>query len=131
MKLCISLFNFNAQTIVVIPLYRVIITLCIDFLIFLLYLIIKYLKIHFFVFETMSKKNKTILITNFIVAILAITIQFVITGFYMKNLPWYIVISSNISLIAYFLLSIYSLIRTTQLEVTSLDLAQEKENNKI
>ena len=131
MKLSFLLFNFNAQTIVAIPLYRFFISLCIEILILLIYLLIKYFKIKISILENMSKKNKIILIINFVVAILAITIQFIITGFYMKNLPWYIVIFSNISLIAYFLLSIYSLTKTTQLEVTALDLAQEKEHNKM
>lgn len=131
MKLCVSIFNFNAETIVSIPLYRLLINICIEFLLFIIYLLINYFKIQISILETMSKKNKMILILNFILAIIAMVIQFVITGFYMKNLPWYIVIFSNITLIAYFLLSIYSLTKTTQLEVTSLDLTQEKENNKI
>ena len=80
-------------------------------------------------FENMSKKGKTILLVNLLVAILAISIQFIIIGFYLNTLPIYIVIFSNVSLIAYFLLSIYSLTKTTQLEVTSLNLEQEKENN--
>ena len=53
-----------------------------------------------------------------------------ITGFYLNRLPIYIVLFSNLSLIAYFLLSIYSLTKTTQLEVASLNLEQEKEYNK-
>ena len=131
MKICISILGFDVQTIVFIPLYRLIINLCIEILVFVIYIIIKYFRIHISILENMSRKNKLILVINFIVAILAMTIQFIITGFYMKNLPWYIVIFSNISLIAYFLLSIYSLTKTTQLEVTTLDLAQEKEHNKM
>lgn len=131
MKLSISMFNFNAQTIVSIPIYRLFISLLIEFFVFLVYLIIKYFKIHISILENMSKRNKFILITNFIVAILVMIIQFIITGFYMHNLPWYIVILSNITLIAYLLLSIYSLTKTTQLEVTTLDLTTEKEHNKM
>ena len=131
MKLSISLFKFDATTIVSIPLYRALVTLSIEFLVFIVYLLIKYFKIRLSILENMSKKNKVILVINFIVAILAMTIQFIITGFYMINLPWYIVIFSNITLIAYFILSIYSLTKTTQLEVTALDLAQEKEHNKM
>ena len=79
----------------------------------------------------MSNKSKIIFISNFVLAIIAITVQFLITGFYLEKLPLYIVILSNFSLIAYFILSIYSLTKTTQLELTSLNLEQEKENNKI
>jgi len=79
----------------------------------------------------MTKKNKIIFILNFIVAIIALAVQFLVTGFYLEKLPIYIVVLSNLSLIAYFLLSIYSLTKTTQLELTSLNLEQEKENNRI
>lgn len=131
MKLCLSLLTLDEQSIVSIPLYRLFVNLCIELLVFLFYVLIRYFKFKISVLENMSKKNKTILIINFIVASFTITIQFIITGFYMHNLPWYIVILSNITIIAYFLLSIYSLTKTTQLEVTTLDLAQEKEHNKM
>lgn len=130
-KLFTYFLEFNIEHFTSFPIYRLGFALLIELTVFILYLLIKYLKIHISILENMSKKNKIILIINFVVAILAIIIQFIITGFYMKNLPWYIVIFSNISLIAYFLLSIYSLIKTTQLEVTALDLAQEKEHNKM
>lgn len=130
-KIFMYYFNFNMEHFTLFPLYRLAFALLIELLVFVVLIIIKYLKIHISILENMSKRNKIILIINFLVAILAITIQFIITGFYIKNLPWYIVIFSNILLIAYFLLSIYSLTKTTQLEVTALDLAQEKEHNKM
>ena len=130
-KLFSFIINFDSILLVTIPIYRLIISFIIDLLMFIIFFTIKYFKIHISIIENMSKKNQIILILNFIVAILAIAIQFIITGFYMSNLPWYIVIFSNITLIAYFLLSIYSLTKTTQLEVTSLDLTQEKEHNKM
>ena len=130
-KIFSSIINSDSMQLINIPIYRLIISLIIYGLMFVIYLLIKYFKIHLYTFEITSRKNKIIIIANFIVASLAIAIQFIITGFYMNVLPWYIFIFSNISLIAYFLLSIYSLIRTMQLEITSLDLAQEKEHNKI
>ena len=130
-KLFTFYFDLDMNFFTSIPIYRLLFVLLIEFIVFIIYLLIKYLKIHISILENMSKKSKIILITNFIVAILAIIIQFIITGFYMKSLPWYIVIFSNITLIAYFLLSIYSLTKTTQLEVTTLDLTTEKEHNKI
>ncbi len=131
MKICISYFHFDATTILSMPLYKLLVSLAIQLLVFLIYLLIKYFKIQIAVFENISKRNKIIIFINFIFAILSLIIQFFITGFYLDKLPVYIVILSNLSLIAYFLLSIYSLTKTTQLEVASLDLAQEKEHNRI
>lgn len=128
----ISLFiDYNSLSLVHVPIYRLIVSLVIQFFVFIIYLIIKYSKIQISILENMSKKNKNIIITNFIFAIFTIAVQFLITGFYLNRLPIYIVIFSNFSLIAYFLLSLYSLTKTMQLEVTELNLEQEKEHNRL
>ena len=126
-----SIIDFNSLNLVSIPIYRISVTLGIQLLVFIIYLLIKYFKIHTSLFEELPVKSKRIFILNFIFAILAILIQFLITGFYLDKLPIYIVLFSNLSLIAYFILSIYSLTKTTKLELTSLNLEQEKENNRI
>lgn len=131
MKICISCFNFDTTSIVTIPLYRLLITLGIQLLVFFVYLLIRYFKIQISVLESMSKKNKIILFINFVFAILVIIIQFLITGFYIDKLPIYIILFSNLSLILYFLLSIYTLTKTTELELATLNLEQEKEHNRI
>ena len=130
-KLSSIWFDFNLENIINVPIYRLIYALCIELLLFLIYLLIKYFKIQISLLEHMSKKSKTIFITNLILAFLAISIQFFVTGFYSDRLPIYIVILSNLSLIAYFILSMYSLTKTSQLEITELNLEQEKENNRI
>lgn len=126
-----SLIEYNSILLVSVPIYRLLVSLVIQLLVFFVYLFAKYFKIQISLLENMSKTNKIIILINFVFAILTMTVQFIITGFYIEKLPWYIVIFSNLSLISYFLLSIYSLTKTTQLEITSLDLAQEKEHNMI
>ena len=130
-KLSFVLFNFDIVSVTSVPLYRLLVAFSIQSLAFCIYLGIKYFKVQLSILENMSKKCKKIFILNFILAIFTITIQFLITGFYLNTLPIYIVLLSNLALIAYFLLSIYSLTKTTQLELTSLNLEQEKENNRI
>lgn len=130
-KMVSYLFDFNIIYLTSIPIYRISVALGIVFLEFLIYLFIKYFKVQISMLENMSKKSKLMFFSNIILALLAISIQFFITGFYLDKLPLYIVIFSNVSLIAYFLLSIYSLTKTSQLEITALNLEQEKENNRI
>lgn len=130
-KLFSFALDFNSLTLLTIPLYRLLITLSIQFLAFIIYLFVKYFKIQISVFENISKKTKFLIVINLIFAILALSIQFFITGFYLNKLPVYIVLFSNLSLVLYFILSLYSLTKTTQLELTSLNLEQEKESNKI
>ena len=129
-KIYMVYLNFDATSLAAIPIYRVLLTLGIQLIMFIAYLLIKYSKVQISLLENMSKKSKTIFILNFVLAMIALAIQFLITGFYLDKLPIYIVVLSNLSLIAYLLLSIYSLSKTTQLEETYLNLEQEKEYNK-
>lgn len=130
-KISFMILHIDVSSLSIIPIYRLIIALIVQLFVFIVYLLIKYSKVQISLLESMSKKSKAMLLLNLIFAILAFSFQFLITGFYLNKLPIYIVIFSNISLIAYFLLSIYSLTKTTQLEITSLSLEQEKEANRI
>jgi len=130
-KLAFTFLNFDITNITSYPLYRFLVTFSVQSLAYIVYLIIKYFKIQISNLENMPSKSKRIFLINFIFAIMAMALQFIITGFYLNRLPIYMVIFSNLSLIAYFLLSIYSLTKTTKLELTALNLEQEKENNKI
>lgn len=130
-RLCMHFFNYDITKFTTYPLYRFLISLSIQILVFLIYLIIKYFKIQFSILENMQNKNKTIFIANFSIAIITIAIQFFIAGFYIEKLPVYIVILSNLTLVTYLLFSLYSLSKSTQLELTTLNLEQEKEHNRI
>lgn len=130
-KLSMIYFNLDATKIASIPIGKFTFSLFIQISTFLIYLLLKYSKFQISILETMSKRSKFIFIINFLFAILAITTQFFITGFYLDKLPIYIVIFSNLSLITYFILSIYSISKTTELELTHLNLEQEKEHNRI
>ncbi len=130
-KLGMYFFDFDITSITSYPIYRFIVALLIQLLVFIIYLVVKYSKIQISMMENMPNKSKFIFIINFVVAIIAMIIQFFIAGFYLNKLPVYIVIFSNLSLIAYLLLSLYSLTKTTQLELTTLNLEQEKEHNRI
>lgn len=131
LKLFTYFFKSNTEIVVSIPIYRFFLTLLIQVFSFIIYLIIKYFRVEISLFEYMSKKSKFIFIINCCFAALTFIVQFFITGFYLDKLPVYIVILSNLTLIVYFLLSIYSLIKTSQLEITNLNLEQEKEHNRI
>ena len=130
-KISFMILHIDVSSLSIIPIYRLIIALIVQLFVFIVYLLIKYSKVQISLLENMSKKSKSMLLLNLFFAVLAFSFQFLITGFYLNKLPIYIVIFSNISLIAYFLLSIYSLTKTTQLEITSLSLEQEKEANRI
>lgn len=130
-KVSFILLNIDVASLRIIPIYRLIIALSIQLLAFIIYLFIKYFKIQISIFENISKKTKILTVVNLVFAIFSLSIQFFITGFYLNKLPLYIVLFSNLSLILYFVLSLYSLTKATKLELASLNLEQEKESNKI
>ena len=113
-----------------IPIYRVCILLSIYFLLFLIYLLARHFHFSIKIFDNIDKKNKRTLILNLILAIIAIFTQFFLIIVYNDTLPSFIIILSTISLLAYFIISIYSLTRTMKLEITTTSLEEANLYNK-
>ena len=57
--------------------------------------------------------------------------QMYLIGYYNDTLPAFIVWVNLLSLISYFVLSFYSIIKTMNLQKTKDDLEQEKQYNKL
>lgn len=129
-KIGSSLFNMSYESLVLTPLSRIIIVLLIYISIYLISLLVKYFKLNISFIENMSKKNKIILALNFIFALIVIALQFYIAMFYVSNLPFFITLLSIISLVVYFFISIFSLIKTAKLEETSQSLEEAQIYNK-
>ena len=130
LRIYLILFNTSYNDAATIPIYRISLTLLIYFVIFLLYKLIKHFKVNITLLESMNKTNKLFLFFNFSLALISIGTQFYLITFYNDNLPLLIILLSTISLVAYFFISIYSLTRTTKLEIATRDLESEKLYNK-
>lgn len=113
-----------------IPICRFTITSIIYIIIFGLYKLIRYYKFNINIFDSVNSKNKKVIIFNILFAILVIFMQIYLIVFYNDNLPSFIVFINILSLIAYFFISIYSLIKTMNLEKVQEELEQEKNYNK-
>lgn len=129
-KVFIMIFNTGFEELSYIPLIRVTIAMLVYLSVYLIYRITKHFKISINLIENMSKKNKSIFILNTGFAIFAIGIQFYIIGYYLDKLPLFITLMSIISLVVYFSISIFSLIKTTKLEETTQSLEEAKIYNK-
>lgn len=129
-KIFMILFAFGYEELYSIPITRLSITILIYLCLLLVYLLLKHYKANIVLIENMSKRNKFILILNFIFAIIAIAMQIYIIVFYMETLPFSVTIISILSLVIYFSISIFSLLKTTKLEVTSQSLEEAKLYNK-
>lgn len=124
-----TVLNIPYDNIMTIPIYRFIFTSSIYLCIYLLYRIIKYFKFNIKL-ENMTKKNKILFIVNTFLGILAIATQIYLMAFYSDKMPIYITITSILSLLAYFIISFYSLLSTNKLDTTTRDLEEAQLYNK-
>ena len=118
----LNLFNITSEMIVTIPLYRLIVALSIYFIIFMLTKFINHLKVNIQIFDNMKTKTKILLVVNALLIVLVIAMQFYLLRFYSASMPTFITLISIFGLIAYFAVSLYSIINVSKLETTKIDL---------
>ena len=118
----LSVFNVTSEMILVIPIYRIAIALSIYLIIFLITRLISYFKINIQIFDNMNRKTKLLLIINALLIIIVLAMQFYLITFYSSTMPLSITIINIIGLIAYFVISLYSIINSSKLASTKQDL---------
>lgn len=124
-----TVLNLPYDNVMTIPLYRALFTLSIYLCIYILYRIIRYFKFNIKL-ENMTRKNRILFIINTLLGILAIATQIYLMAFYSDQMPIYITITSILSLLAYFVISFYSLLSTNKLDTTTRDLEEAQLYNK-
>lgn len=121
-QLFLIIFNITSQDIIVTPLYRVSIALFIYLFIWCLYKIISYFKLNIDIIDSLNRKTKILLLINSLLLILVLAIQFYLILFYSNILPLYIIVLNIIALLTYFIVSIFSILNASKLEITKRDL---------
>lgn len=129
-KVYYTIFNIDYIVGGTIPLHRLVGTLIVYFIMFLIYLVLKYSKMNIEKLQIIDKKKKFLLIFNTILAIILIGLQIYMITFYVSYLPFSITILNMICLIAYFSISIYTMFATSKLETTSINLEEAQLYNK-
>lgn len=129
-RLFLLMFGTRYEVCANIPLCRLLINLSIYSIVFLLYKLSKHFHLNIAILDTISKKNKRTLLMNTVFAIIVLFMQMFLGVYYVSNFPSYIIFINIFSLVAYFLSSIYTMIKTMKLEKTTTDLNQEKLYNK-
>ena len=128
-KICLDLLQISYDSIMYVPIFRLILSLTIYLFIYLLYRTIKYFKFHINL-DYMTRKNKVLFIINSVLGIITIATQIYLMAFYNDRLPFYITIITMLSLLAYFIISFYSLLSTNKLDTTTRDLQEAQLYNK-
>lgn len=121
--------NYNITNI---PIHKIACSFLIYIFSYLIYLFLRKYKFNMFSIniKDISYKGNLNLLINFIVGIIAICIQSFLATFYTGYIPWLLTLFSVLVILLYFFISIYSLSRTIELEITSQLLEQEKSYNK-
>ncbi len=130
LRVYLIIFNLTYEVAYSIPIYRISFVLIIYITMFLLYKLINKFSFNINFLDTINLLHNKTLIINAILGLVAIGTQFYLGAFYYDHLPLIIVLLSSISLIAYFIISIYSLYKTTKLELTTRDLEETKLYNQ-
>ena len=129
-KLFITIFNIQYIDIQLVPIYRITVVLSIYLSIYIIYRIFKHTNFSITLLDNMDKKSKTVLIVNSLFGVIAISAQLYLINFYNQNLPFFITLIGTLSLLAYFFISMYSLTKTTQLQITEQNLEEAQLYNK-
>ena len=126
----ITILNISSDQLSNIPIYDIGFLLsiyCVDFIVIFL-LKNRNIKISFF--DDIDKKNKYIILINFIFGIFTIIVQAFVVLYYIDTLPIIITFLSCISLLAYYGISLYSITKATKLTLTTRKLESAEEYNK-
>ncbi len=129
-KIYFSIFHIDYLIGGNIPIHRLVGTLILYSIMFLICLLIKYFKLNISKLQVLNGKKRILLIFNTILGIVLICIQIYITYFYSSILPFYIVILSLLALLTYVSISLYTIFTVSELETTSIDLEEAKLYNK-
>jgi len=113
-----------------VPIYRLLYSIIFYALLSLIYIIVSKKKIYMNLLDKFKSKNNFILVINLAIGLIAIAMQIYIEFYYIYYIPNILVIISLIILLVYFSISLFSLLRTNKLEVTTQNLEEEKLYNK-
>ena len=126
----LQLLNLNYENVDTIPIYRILYLSIIYTIIGIILVLFKKFKFNFYLIENLDKKNKLIILINFIIGIITLILQILILFYYLNDLPIIFSILSFISLLAYFIINIYTLIKANEVFKTTEALHNAEEYNK-
>lgn len=124
------IFNTDYVSGMNIPIHRLVGTLSMYLLMYLIYLGLKYFKIRFDKIEILNKKHKYLLTLNVIFGIILIGTQLYILTAYTYLLPTFILVVDIISIFTYLIISFYTIFTVSKLESTSISLEEAQLYNK-
>ena len=125
-----GILNITIGVCSIIPIHRICVSILMYLGLFLIYRLCKKHDINISLFENLNHANTAHLILNFIIGSIGIGFEYYLLFNYIDYIPHFLVFLSLFFMSFYFALSIYSLLRTNDLEKTTQKLEEEKMYNK-
>ena len=91
---------------------------------------VNFIRLNLNLFEKLNTTQKRLLIINLMLILACIGLQFYLIAYYTSVLPIFIILISIVFLLTYSVISIYSIIKTVNLEMTKTNLEQTQLHNK-
>lgn len=126
----LNILNINYEQATTIPIYRIPFAILMYLIVYFVNLILKYKNITITILDDFDKKNKSIIVLNFIFGFFNIAIQVILTANYTDILPIHFTFFNFVSLLIYFCLSFFSLAKIINLVTTTKKLESAEEYNK-
>ena len=126
----ITIFNISSDELSNIFIYKFCYLIIMYLITIICIIILKKKNLNFHFSDDIDKRNKTIIIINLLFGIFAIAVQSITLFYYVDTLPVVITFLSFISLLVYYIISIYSLTRTFKLISTTQKLESAEEYNR-
>lgn len=130
LKPFLVIFKLTYDEIESIPLYRIIYLFIVYTVVYFIVLLIQKNKFKSNLKEDFSKENRLIILINLLLGFFTLCLQLIIAFLYTDVLPAIFGFLSFLSLLAYFFISIHSLIKTLKLQITTRDLENAENYNK-
>lgn len=129
LKIYIMLFNITSHAALYIPIYRISFSITEYIFMFLVYILLKNLKINVSIFNFTNKQKTQIFFTS-LLGIIAVSTQMYLSIYEINHIALPIIILSMSSLLLYFIISLYSLINTNKLNIARENLEETRLMNK-
>lgn len=129
LKPILLLFHITVTQAQFTPIYKLFYLTILYILVFIIVKLFQNKDIHLFFNEDLNSKDKKIILINFILGFINLCVQLMITAFYTDVLPFAITFFSFVSLLAYFLISFYSIAKSMKLQITTRNLKTAENYN--
>lgn len=113
-----------------IPLHRLFGSLVVYSCLFIIYLLLKLLKLNIGKLKILNKKKRYLFIFSTLFGVLLISLQFYLITFYVSYLPFFAIVLDILGLIIYFVINLYTIFTVSKLEDTTINLEEAQLYNK-